>query len=386
MGKKNIDNVDMRKKKQLRRSLLRFLILVLIAAFCVFLYVERGSWLTGMENKIDSIRQNDGVLADGNFPLSISGNGDYQAEIMEDDLAILNNSYLYLYSDQGESLDTRQIAYTNAVMQSGGDRILCFENGGIGFRVDNTNGCVYEKEAENIIISGDISSSGYTALITESNTYSCSIYVYSQNGKKLYTRNCVERVNEICFNPDNSGCVFVQLDASDGEISSVLKCIEFDKEEIIWEAPALSTLCLEASYTSDGRICIIGDSVCAYYNKKGQMESMYTYSGSLISYDAENGQAAILVRSDETRETNLLLFDSSAESPMVIPVNNSASYVKLNGSTACLMSTDNVVAYSFEGKAVATVNLDFSYDRFLRQDEYLFLMSYDQIDRVNFNQ
>ncbi len=386
MGKKNIDNVDKRKKKQLRRSLLRFAVLVLIAAFCVFLYVERGSWLTGMENKIDSIRQNEGVLADGNFPLNISGSEDYQAELMGDDLAILNNSYLYLYSDQGESIDTRQIAYTNAVIRTCGDRILSFENGGLGFRVDNSNGCVYEKEAENIIISGEISSGGYTALITESSTYSCSIYIYNQNGKKLYTRNCVERVNEICFAPDDSGCVFVQLDAKDGELSSVLKCIEFDKEEISWEAPTLSTLCLETSYTPDGRICMVGDSMCAYYNKKGQMESMYTYSGSLLSYDIDEGQAAVLVRSDETRETNLILFDLSAESPLVIPVNNSASYVKLDDSTVFLMSTENVVAYSFEGKAVATVNLDFAYDRFLREDEYLFLMSYDQIDRVNFNQ
>ena len=40
----------------------------------------------------------------------------------------------------------------------------------------------------------------------------------------------------------------------------------------------------------------------------------------------------------------------------------------------------------FSGKAVATVALDRAYERFLKQGNYLFLLSYDQIDRVNFNQ
>ena len=366
--------------------MLRLLVLLLIAAFCVFLYMERGNWISGMGNRIESIRQNDGVLAEGNFPLTISGNGEYQAQILDNRLAILNNSYLYLYSVQGDSVDTRQVAYTKSVLKTAGEYALCFENGGSGFRVDKAGDAVYEKEAENVIITGTISSTGYVALVTESSTYSCSLYVYDTSGKKVYTRNCVERINDVCFRADNSGCVIVQLDAEDGEITSWLRSITFEEKETSWETPTVSTLCLETSFTNDGRICVIGDSMCAYYNEKGQMESMYTYSGSLVSYHVENGQAAVLVRSDETRETNLILFEGSAESPVEIAVNNASSYVRIDNSAAYLMSTDNIVSYSFSGKAIATVGLDRAYERFLKQDDYLFLLSYDQIDRVNFNQ
>ncbi|MBQ8514932.1 MAG: hypothetical protein IJ496_05985 [Ruminococcus sp.] len=386
MAKKNADAIDKRKKRRLNKRLLRFAVLLLIASFCVFLYMERSSWISGVGNRIESIRQNDGVLADGNFPLHISGNGEYQAQILDDHLAILNNSYLYLYSIQGDSTDTRQVAYTNAILKSSGGYALCFENGGIGFRVDKVSDAVYEKEAEDLIITGAVSSDGYVALITESSTYSCSLYIYDASGKKIYTRNCVERVNEVSFQSDGKGCVFVQLDAEDGEVISGLRSIRIDEEDTIWETPSISTLCLNTSYTQDGRICVIGDSMCAYYNEKGQMESMYTYSGSLVSYHAENGRAAVLVYSDETRETNLILFDETAEAPVEVAVNNTASYVQVEEGIAYLMSNDNVVSYSFEGKAIATVGLENAYERFLKQADYLFLLSYDQIDRVNFNQ
>lgn len=386
MEKGKVDTIEKKKRKKTQRSLLRLLILMLIAAFCVFLYMERGNWISGVENKIEAIRQNDGVLAEGNFPLAMSGDNDYQAQPLGGKLAIYNNSYMYIYSVNGEKTDTRQIPYTKAIMKTNEDYALCFENSGTGFRVDKTDGVVYEREAENPIITGAVSKSGYTALITESSNYSCSIYIYNEKGKKIYTRNCVERINEISFDNDSEGCVFVQLNAEEGDISSVVRRVSFEKEDELWEAPSLSTLCLETSFTNDGRICVIGDKLCAYYNKKGQLESMYTYTGTLLGYHSENGRAAVLVRSDETRETNLILFDGSAEAPVVVTVNQSSSYVRVEDGSVYLMSSDNVVSYSFAGNAVATVSLDYAYERFIKQGDYLFLMSYDQINRVNFNE
>ncbi len=386
MGKDKADAIDRKKRKKTQRSFLRLMVLILIAAFCVFLYMERGNWISGVENKIDSIRQNDGVLAEGNFPLKVSGTENYQTNILNGHIVILNDSYMYIYSDQGETVDIRQIPYTKAVMKTNGDYSLCFENSGTSFRVDKIDGMVYEKDSEDVIITGAVSRNGYTALITESSTYSCSIYIYDENGKKVYTRNCVERVNEVSFDNEDNGCVFVQMNAEEGEMSSVVRRISFDSEETLWDAPALSTLCLQSSFTDDGRICIIGDRLCAYYNKKGQLESMYAYSGELLSYDVTNGKAAVLVRSDETRETNLLLFNGSAEAPVTVSVNQSSSYVQADSDSVYLLSSDNVVAYSYEGKAFATVGLDYSYEKFIKQGRYLFLMSYEQIDRVDFDE
>ncbi|MDE6020436.1 MAG: hypothetical protein K2H01_05495 [Ruminococcus sp.] len=386
MKKNKIDIIEKKKRKKIQKSFLRLLVLMLIAAFCVFLYMERGNWISGVENRIESIRQNDGVLADGNFPLKVSDDGDYQLQVLDDRLALLSNSYLYIYSVRGENIDTRQVSYIKPVIKSNGDYSLCFENGGTGFRVDKADGVLYDRTADDLIITGAVSDIGYTALITASSTYSCSIYIYDSNGKKIYTRNCVERVNDISFDNDSKGCVFVQLSSEKGEISSVMRRVRFDTQDAVWETPSMSSLCMETSFTNDGRICVIGNNMCAYYNKKGQLESMYTYAGVLLSYHVQKGQAAVLIRSDETRETSLVLFDGSAEEPVSISVNQSASYVRVADGVAYLMSSDNIVSYAFNGNAVATVALDNAYERFIKLKEYLFLMSYDRIDRVNFDE
>ncbi|MFR4477010.1 MAG: hypothetical protein ACLT3Y_07255 [Ruminococcus callidus] len=53
---------------------------------------------------------------------------------------------------------------------------------------------------------------------------------------------------------------------------------------------------------------------------------------------------------------------------------------------AIVMSRGNITSYDFSGTALATVNLDGAYTSFLKQDGYLFLLGYDQIDRVDFKE
>ena len=101
MGSKaNFDAVQKRKKQRTKNNLKKLLLFLLIAAFCGYLYLQRDAWipkLEGIGTRYESvITQNDGTLADGNFPLSITKNADYRAAVVENDLFILNASYLYL--------------------------------------------------------------------------------------------------------------------------------------------------------------------------------------------------------------------------------------------------------------------------------------------------
>ena len=85
--------------------------------------MQRDAWipkLAGIGSRYQSITQNDGTLAEGNFPLTISGKSDYQAEIANDVLFIQNDAYLYLYSPHGDLKDVRQHMFSNAVLKTSG--------------------------------------------------------------------------------------------------------------------------------------------------------------------------------------------------------------------------------------------------------------------------
>ena len=116
------------------------------------------------------------------------------------------------------------------------------------------------------------------------------------------------------------------------------------------------------------------------------MDSMFAYTGTLKSYAMEAGNAAILVWDEEKRETKLVIFPGSAAEPVEITVNGDAKAVQVYGDRVYMMNAETIIAYNFSGKAVATVNLDSSYDSFLKKDGYLFLLRYDKIDRVDFKE
>lgn len=385
----NFDAVKHRKQQRLKNNLKKLLLFLLIAAFCGYLYLERDAWipkLEGIGSRYEAITQNDGTLAEGNFPLSISRNAEYQAAVVEDTLFILNASYLYLYSQHGDLKDTRQLAYSKPIMKTDGNFALLYENSGTHFRVDRQSRNIYTKTVDNPIITGAVSSDGVVALITESDLYSCVLQIFDKDGKKLYTRNCIERLSDIAFTADGTGCVLTELSAADGDVTTTLKQIQFDETDFTWESESVTTLSLAASLTGEGHVCVIGDTMCAYYDEKGNLQSTYSYTGSLQCYAVQNGNAALLIWDEEKRETKLVMFQGTADDPIEITINGDAKYVQVYDDRVYMMNEATVIAYNFSGKAMATVNLDASYDSFLKEDGYLFLLRYDKIDRVDFKE
>ena len=99
----------------------------------------------GSADRYATVTQNDGTLAEGNFPLTISGNTRNQAEFVNDTLFILHDAYLDLYSIHGDAQDSRQHAFQNAAISTAGKYALVYERDGKSFRVDTKSKNVYSK-------------------------------------------------------------------------------------------------------------------------------------------------------------------------------------------------------------------------------------------------
>ena len=390
MARDTDDIIEKRRRRHRFRALRNFLILALIAAFCGYLYIQRDAWIPKLEGigvRYEStVTQNDGELAEGNFPLTISGSSGYQAELVGDTIFLLHDDYLDVYSIHGDAEDSRQHAFQNAILCANGKYGLIYEQDGTSFRLDTKNKNIYSKTVDENIISGVVSESGYVALITESSSYVCSIVVYDETGKRLYQRNCTERVIDVVFHEDGDGCCFTTIDAENGAIQSTINSVLFDQVDTQWTSLSLDTLVVQTEISSDGTLCVIGNTLCAYYSSTGEVLGTYTYNGTLLSADVNNGKAALILQDDQQRQTSLALWNPSDDDPNVTSLDSSASYVQVADGDAFVMSSGNITSYDFSGSAVATVELEDTYTSFLKQDGYLFLLGYNQIDRVDFKE
>ena len=384
---KDVDIVILRRRRKRRRQMAKFIAFILLASIIFGLYVKRDVWfpkLEGIGSRFQSVKSSGGDLSGENFPLNISGGIDYQVGNLNGYLAILSDAYIYIYTEDGELYEERQHAYANAMLQTSGKKALIYESGGNKFRIDNKRKNLYTKKMEQNIIFARISENGNVAVITTSDTYICKLTVFDDSGEEIYSRNCVERVIDLTFNEDGTGCILATSDAADGEIISKIISVSFDSKKDKWTSDALNTMCLKTYYDRNG-ILVLGDTKCAYYSNKGELLTSYDYPSSLIDWDYRDGKIAMLFENEIKRQNYFTTIDSEKREPNQNEFSNSsANCIRISGGQVLILSKEGIIKYDFNGGGEKNISSESAYEKFILIDNYIFLLGYDRIDRIEY--
>ena len=384
---KDVDIVILRRRRKRRRQMAKFIAFILLASIIFGLYVKRDVWfpkLEGIGSRFQSVKSSGGELSGENFPLNISGGIDYQVGNLNGYLAILSDAYIYIYTEDGELYEERQHAYANAMLQTSGKKALIYESGGNKFRIDNKRKNLYTKKMEQNIIFARISENCNVSVITTSDTYICKITVFDDSGEEIYSRNCVERVIDLTFNEDGTGCILATSDAADGEIISKIISVSFDSKKDKWTSDALNTMCLKTYYDRNG-ILVLGDTKCAYYSNKGELLTSYDYPSSLIDWDYRDGKIAMLFENEIKRQNYFTTIDSEKREPNQNEFSNSsANCIRISGGQVLILSKEGIIKYDFNGGGEKNISSESAYEKFILIDNYIFLLGYDRIDRIEY--
>ena len=374
---KDVDIVILRRRRKRRRQMAKFIAFILLASIIFGLYVKRDVWfpkLEGIGSRFQSVKSSGGELSGENFPLNISGGIDYQVGNLNGYLAILSDAYIYIYTEDGELYEERQHAYANAMLQTSGKKALIYESGGNKFRIDNKRKNLYTKKMEQNIIFARISENGNVAVITTSDTYICKLTVFDDSGEEIYSRNCVERVIDLTFNEDGTGCILATSDAADGEIISKIISVSFDSKKDKWTSDALNTMCLKTYYDRNG-ILVLGDTKCAYYSNNGELLTSYDYPSSLVDWDYRDGKIAMLFENEIKRQNYFTTIDSEKREPNQNEFSNSsANCIRISGGQVLILSKEGIIKYDFNGGGEKNISSESAYEKFILIDNYIFLL------------
>ncbi|MGN1412297.1 MAG: DUF5711 family protein [Oscillospiraceae bacterium] len=373
---------ERRKKKII---LIIVIIVILILGTLVFIFrhdiyreYKKMSTLDG------EIMVNTGQLYEDNFPISITDDISYQFDRMGDKFIMLSDTHMYIYSNDGTIKDTRQHDYSNSILKTSGKRALVYESGGKNFKVEGLRDTIYTKNMENNIIFARINSNGYVAVVTTADMYACELRVFNERGEEIYYRGCVDRIQDLCFTNSNDGCIAVTLDALEGQIVSKLMFLGFKGSENDWISEPLETLCIGIEMTKNNNIFLFGDTKCVYYDMTGTQIGGYSYKNQLLSDSFQDGKCAIIFENEERRKTTMLLINDINSSPLEIIVDNDIKKIFVEDGLIYTLKNDVLETYAFDGSLVATAEVSDIYKDFIKIDDEIYLISYDGIDKIDY--
>jgi len=103
-----------------------------------------------------------------------------------DGVLCTKTNYLCYINKDGEKEWEKNISITDPILKVEGDYYVIAQNGGIRFALCSGQDEVYELNAENNILSANVSANGDVVLITEKAGYKGAIYVYNKRGDNAF--------------------------------------------------------------------------------------------------------------------------------------------------------------------------------------------------------
>ena len=113
------DIVDLKNRKKRQKRLMRFAAFIIVIIIAGALYATRDTWvpkLRGIGKQYKTI-VNSGKLAEGNFPIEVSGGSDYQLRYTVKKILVQSDTYLYIYDTEGSLLKNASV-YSNPFSES----------------------------------------------------------------------------------------------------------------------------------------------------------------------------------------------------------------------------------------------------------------------------
>lgn len=384
-----------RQQKKIKRALKKLIVILVIAVIALAIILTRSLWyprLNGILNKIPTT-ESTAELAEGYFPLSIEGGSSYQLDGLDNGFCVLDDSRYFAYNLNGKQLFAEQHTFSNPILTTSQKKALIYDLGGKSFRLMTKYKQVYEIKTEAPILLARISSNDCAAVVTKSEKFMASLMIYDANGNNIFNYSSVNRIIDICFNNDNDGCYITTLGSKGGALVSEILYYKFNKINYddlgnpvpIWKTGNIETLALAVKTFGSDKIIVIGDTRCEYFDINGILIDSYEYERDLKDYEVSSELCALIFDDDERRCSTLVTIDSISNEINVIPLDYMAINVECEQGIVYIHSRTEIASYTSAGDLITSTELLADYDDFVRIDKHIFLLGYDEINRIDYN-
>lgn len=378
-----------RKKEKNKKRVKKLIIILIIAILGITAYLTRNLWVKKLEGIFDRPHQtivNDGKTQSGNFPIARTSSAVNYLDLLDGNIVSADDAHIYLYAENGGLVNSFSHELEDPIIKVSGKRILAFDNGGNKFKVFSKKEQFYSKSIDDSILFAEIGPSGYVAVITRTEKYPACMTVYDENGSEIYRWSSGQRIMDISFNNSGDGCYVTTFSSEKGELCSVIHYVEFDTAEEQMTSVKLDSLVIDTCENNNNGVWAVGDSKFYKLDEDGKIIMEYEYTDDLVSYSINKYSAAVAVNSVSRGKGTLALFDSEEEKAEIAETSGGApKKLFTSGRKVFLLGDRAVEAYDLNGNCLATADVTDEYTDFVFLNDSVYLMSYREMNKIEFN-
>jgi hypothetical protein len=400
-----IDISERRKKnrmEKLKRVFFRVFVLFCIAAAVFILIYTKDAWYSEMEGILTRVPELPGQssLAEGNFPLALPEAETVNARAFGGGFAIITDTKVSAYDENGAELLSASHNYANPSLFAYENEFVTYDIGGKSFSVYRKGKLRYNKVLEEQLLLVRVKN-GLCGAVTIGSKHPAVLTVYDSTGRDIFSFRSALRITDIAFNHDETG-VFISLLSSKGGdlVSSVVyySFTETGKDEKgtaipLFESESFGTLTLSLTAVPaktgeemSDTLLLVGDRELAVLSDelKTLKQVIYNAPGTLKNYSVNGLNAAFLFSDDFSGSAELLIFDSDFMTRTVtIPIG-----VRAVKTAACeygilALSDGKIDRITLAGADIIDIPIPGSYSSFFISENYIYLLGYGEINRLN---
>ncbi|MBC8560244.1 DUF5711 family protein [Fumia xinanensis] len=359
---KTYDIEEYRRKKQRKKWRNRLItgltVVVILVGVAVGIYFYQNYDLQGlMESaKGSSDSEGTGTLSQS-FPVSLTGITPLSISQSGDNLVLLTNEEEMLYSggNAGHHFNHR---FTNPVVRQAGGRILTYDRGGYGYRIDSGSGLHLNSRMENTILTGTISEKRSYAIVTKEARYAGSVTVYSKGNEEILKwYSASEQIADVAISPDDRYLAVACVGFEGGVLSSKLYVIDLKRQSE--EAKAVITfsgaLPVALDYKKNGQIHLVTDVGVGIVSKDFSSQRTAAYANGLYQYHFTNDRTYVLTTDTNSVSCSILMTDGETEK--VATLKGEVLDVSDNGKNLFVLGKSVITVLDRELSATGTLKV-----------------------------
>ena len=372
-----------RRKKKLQKLRNRLLAiasaLTLVAAVIVGIYYYQNYDIDQLAQTVKSGGDTT-VVTDSSFPVAMNGVTPVSLSKVGSGVVLLTDEETIFFDGNGASRYNFNHQYTNPVIKSGGGRLLTYDRGGYGFRIDSESGLHYNSRMENTILTGAIGRKLDYAIATTESRYAGSVTVYSKSNKELLRWYSVtDQIVDLSFSYDGNSLAVGTIGFGDGDVTGRVYLLDLknpEEEAIVYTFSGVLPVAID--YKKNGTVHLLCDNSLAMIDKGG---ATLTVDLSQPTGYYFTDTASIVMTSDTSGLSfSLISIDSTGEKYSV-QVRGSGLDVAADGSNIYVLQKSSVQRFDSELELLEQMSIGSDIFALEASEGGVYLLSASYLDR-----